>query len=301
MFFCRNDKCTSKSTKFGKVKRSDEATYFQPSDVIIIAFSFTAKTTLKVEFAVLLPSVEGQPPQVTPPADVVLMVDETKQSIQNDLGGTIESVSVKEDGNKELGIGGKSTGQKKSSVAPIAAGVGVGVVVVSALVAYALYRLIRRVRKLDSERNDADQLELRFQNPVYQAEPVYDTISSATGRSVVQNLSRGTEEIPSTNLSRMYDPPKPRHASPTGKTPDYACLHRTAPPGQGSSESEKNKGNYANDDEHYMKLTNYMTAYESSNLPDEGDYLEPVDGHDRNAQRSGRGKENGQGKNGKLH
>ena len=160
------------------------------------------------------------------------------------------------------------------------------------------------MRKNDNERNDADQLELRFQNPAYQAEPIYESISSATGSSVVQNLRLSTDQIPSTNLSRrMDDPPKPRYASPTGKTPDYACLRRTAQPGQGPSEGEQNKGNSRNDGEHYMQLANYqsMIAYgESSELPDEGDYLQPVDGHYRNTQRSARGKDNGHYKNGKL-
>lgn len=76
------------------MKRSEKPAYFQPSDVYILGTSLGVQNTLNVEFAVLFPSVEGQPPQVTPAQEVVQVVDESKEIIEKDVGGEIHKTSV---------------------------------------------------------------------------------------------------------------------------------------------------------------------------------------------------------------
>lgn len=85
----------SKSKSEGR-KGSEEEAYFKPSDVKIIGTSFAqncAQTTLKIKFAILYPSVKGQPLQVARPEEVVDMVKENKEIIEKELNGTIESVT----------------------------------------------------------------------------------------------------------------------------------------------------------------------------------------------------------------
>lgn len=53
---------------------------------------------MKVEFAVLLPSAEGQTPQVAEPEEVVRMVQETKDDIGEAVGGTIHKATAKPEG-----------------------------------------------------------------------------------------------------------------------------------------------------------------------------------------------------------
>ena len=85
----------SKAKSEGR-KGSEEAAYFKPSDVKIIGTSFAqkcAQTTLKIKFAILYPSVKGQPPKVAEPEEVVDMVKENKEIIEKELNGKIESVT----------------------------------------------------------------------------------------------------------------------------------------------------------------------------------------------------------------
>lgn len=79
----------------GRRKGSEEAAYCKPSDVIIIGTSFAAENTLKIKFAILHPSVKGQPPKVANPEEVVEMVKENKEIIEKELGGKIKSVYIK--------------------------------------------------------------------------------------------------------------------------------------------------------------------------------------------------------------
>lgn len=51
---------------------------------------------MKIEFAILFPSVKGQPSQVAKPGEVVEMVEENKEIIEKELGGTIQSVTPKD-------------------------------------------------------------------------------------------------------------------------------------------------------------------------------------------------------------
>ena len=73
-------------------RSSDQATYLTSADVIIAGKSVTAGT-LEVEFAVLFPSLKGQPPQNIPPGELVEMVKASKDNIQRDLGITIQSIT----------------------------------------------------------------------------------------------------------------------------------------------------------------------------------------------------------------
>ena len=76
-----------------KRNSDEEPVYFTPDDVIITRTSFTKENTLEVEFAVLFPASNGKPPRGIPFEEVIKMVEESEDSIQKDLGGSIESIS----------------------------------------------------------------------------------------------------------------------------------------------------------------------------------------------------------------
>ena len=48
---------------------------------------------MEVEFAVLFPASNGEPPKGIPFNEVIKMVEESEDSIQKDIGGSIESIS----------------------------------------------------------------------------------------------------------------------------------------------------------------------------------------------------------------
>ena len=81
-------------SKSGRAKRSEEAKYFQASDVEILGLSPGGENTWNVEFAVLFPSVDGQAPQPLAPDDLVQMVDKNKESIEGAVGGSIKRITI---------------------------------------------------------------------------------------------------------------------------------------------------------------------------------------------------------------
>lgn len=81
-------------SKSRREKRSQRETYFQPSDIVIPGISSVGENTLKVEFVVLFPAVNGQVPQPSLPADVTQMLQEKKETIERAVGGTIKEPSV---------------------------------------------------------------------------------------------------------------------------------------------------------------------------------------------------------------
>ena len=48
---------------------------------------------MEVEFAVLFPASNGEPAKGIPFDEVIKMVEESEDSIQKDIGGSIESIS----------------------------------------------------------------------------------------------------------------------------------------------------------------------------------------------------------------
>jgi len=301
--FCSSGKCTSNS-KSGRVRRSQQAEYFKPSDVIVIGTSFATENTFKVEFAILFPSVAGQPPQVTSPEDVVQMVEETKEIIEKAVGGKIQAIKLKAEPpsegipNEEKPKEEKSTGDKGSSAAPIAAGVGVSVVVVGLFVAFVVYRFKSKLKRSPNDRQtNTMQVELdMFDNPAYNEDPIYDSISPATGRSVVRQADdvglqeRRSQEDRNTftldqrsdlyedldgersDMRRRDDPRKPHYASLQGRRPCYAIPLK---------ENEKSKSPVQNE-ENYMRLANVQkkTALDASGTSTEDIvYRKPVNGH----------------------
>ena len=48
---------------------------------------------MEVEFAVLFPASNGEPPKGIPFDEVIKMVEKSEDSIQKDIGGSIESIS----------------------------------------------------------------------------------------------------------------------------------------------------------------------------------------------------------------
>ena len=79
---------------FRRVKRSESPKYFTPNDIHILGFSPGAQNSWKIEFAVLFPSVDGQAPEITEPDELVEMVSESKESIGNAVGATIQRITV---------------------------------------------------------------------------------------------------------------------------------------------------------------------------------------------------------------
>ena len=82
-------------SKSGREKRSQRETYFQPSDIVIPGISSVGENTLKVEFVVLFPAVNGRAPQPSLPAEITQMLQERKETIENAVGGTIKQPNVK--------------------------------------------------------------------------------------------------------------------------------------------------------------------------------------------------------------
>lgn len=81
-------------SKSRREKRSQRETYFQPSDIVIPGISSVGENTLKVEFVVLFPAVNGQVPQPSLPADIIQMLQEKKETIERAVGGTIKEPNV---------------------------------------------------------------------------------------------------------------------------------------------------------------------------------------------------------------
>lgn len=75
-------------------RNSDES--FTPEEVIITRSSFTKENTWEVEFVVLSPVSNGKPPKGIPFDEVLKMLEESKDDIQKDLRGSIESITHKE-------------------------------------------------------------------------------------------------------------------------------------------------------------------------------------------------------------
>ena len=75
-------------------RNSDES--FTPEEVIITRSSFTKENTWEVEFVVLSPVSNGKPPKGIPFDEVIKMLEESKDGIQKDLRGSIESITHKE-------------------------------------------------------------------------------------------------------------------------------------------------------------------------------------------------------------
>ena len=86
---------------FRRVKRSESPKYFTPNDIHILGFSPGAQNSWKIEFAVLFPSVDGQAPQITEPNELVEMVSESKESIGNAVGATIQRITVVQPATKK--------------------------------------------------------------------------------------------------------------------------------------------------------------------------------------------------------
>ena len=82
-------------SKSGREKRSQRETYFQPSDIVIPGISSVGENTLKVQFVVLFPAVNGRAPQPSIPAEITQMLQERKETIENAVGGTIKQPNVK--------------------------------------------------------------------------------------------------------------------------------------------------------------------------------------------------------------
>jgi len=136
-----------------------------------------------------------------------------------------------------------------------------------------------------------------FDNPAYNEDPIYDSISPATGRSVVRQADDvGLQERRSqedrnaftldqrsadlyeeldgehSDMRRRDDPRKPHYASLQGRRPCYAIPLK---------ENEKSKGPVHNE-ENYMKLANVQkkTALDASGTPKEDIvYTKLVNGH----------------------
>ena len=85
--------CSKLKSDRKKRNSDEEPVYFTPDDVIITRTSFTKENTLEVEFAVLFPASNGEPPKGIPFDEVIKMVEESEDSIQKDIGGSIESIS----------------------------------------------------------------------------------------------------------------------------------------------------------------------------------------------------------------
>ena len=81
-------------SKSGRVKRSDGAKYFQPSDVVISGLSSGGENTWIVEFAVLFPAVNGQAPQPTPPEKIVLLMNENQGTIEEAVRVKISRITA---------------------------------------------------------------------------------------------------------------------------------------------------------------------------------------------------------------
>ena len=81
------------TSKSGREKRSQRETYFQPSDIVIPGISSVGENTLRVEFVVLFPSVNGQVPQPSIPAEITQMLQERKETIEKAVGGAIKEPS----------------------------------------------------------------------------------------------------------------------------------------------------------------------------------------------------------------
>ncbi|XP_078347608.1 low-density lipoprotein receptor-related protein 4-like [Oculina patagonica] len=198
-FFCKTGECKRKS-KSGRVKRSEGATFFQPSNIIISGISSGGKTW-KVEFAVLFPSAEEQAPQPISPVEITHMVNENKGSIEKAVGGTIKRITAEpqpDDPSKEPGEPKKdatATQDKGTSTILFAAGVGGIVVLVIIAMAFAVYRM-RRCKRRTDERKTGNNLSgnthtnTEFDNPAFDEDSIYDSISRARGISGAASLEQ---------------------------------------------------------------------------------------------------------------
>ena len=81
-------------SKSGREKRSQRETYFQPSDIVIPGISSVGENTLKVQFVVLFPAVNGRAPQPSRPVEITQMLHERKKTIEKAVGGTIKQLNV---------------------------------------------------------------------------------------------------------------------------------------------------------------------------------------------------------------
>ena len=81
-------------SKSGREKRSQRETYFQPSDIVIPGISSVGENTLKVEFAVLFPAVNGEAPEPSLPVEITQMLYKKKETIQKAIGATIKEVTA---------------------------------------------------------------------------------------------------------------------------------------------------------------------------------------------------------------
>lgn len=80
--------------KSGRVKRSEGAKYFQPSDIVISGVSSGGENTWIVNFSALFPSVNGQAPQPIPHEYIVRMVNESKGTIEKAFGSKINRIAA---------------------------------------------------------------------------------------------------------------------------------------------------------------------------------------------------------------
>ena len=81
-------------SKSGLTRRSEREKYFLASDVKILGLSVGGENSLKVEFAVLFPSVEGQVPRPLPPTELVHILEKNKETIGEAVGGTITRITI---------------------------------------------------------------------------------------------------------------------------------------------------------------------------------------------------------------
>ncbi|XP_068695704.1 uncharacterized protein [Montipora foliosa] len=217
-FFCNDgDGCKSKS-KADRVKRSsDQATYLTSADVIIAGKSVTAGT-LEVEFAVLFPSLKGQPPQNIPPGELVEMVKASKDNIQRDLGITIQSITQTTGRKPTSGPrNDESSQEQSSSVTTIIIAVCVSAVVIGLIIAFAVFWWKRSiVRVPDGGRREGTAPTHMFPNPAFVEDPTYAEIPPLPEA----NTSADLRDLNSQN--GHY--PRPQYASPQGTAPSYQSL-----------------------------------------------------------------------------
>ena len=126
------------------MKRSERATYFQPSDIVIPGISSGGENTWKVEFAALFPSADGPALQPMHPVEIIHMVNENKGTIEKAVGGTIKRITASSEVEPDQPTKGAALTQDKGiSTIWIAAGVGSIVVVVIIVVAFVICRMRR--------------------------------------------------------------------------------------------------------------------------------------------------------------
>lgn len=205
-FFCEDGSCKSKLKSDREKRNSDEEpVYFTPDDVIITRISLTKENTLEVEFAVLFPASNGEPPKGIPFDEVIKMVEESEDSIQKDIGGSIESISQAKKEPLQGPRNKESTQESTSPTLTIVAAV-VSVTGVAILIAITVFCWRRR-----RQNNQATNLPLdnTFTNPAYYADPTYDSIDPMS----LDDSSSANASTKEAFYAGLHEPRFPQYAS----------------------------------------------------------------------------------------